>query len=158
MKTVTPKNLRSVFPKQVPKDIVTLVDECMFNGIREAIRKTIYKHITLVISPEFIPEEYFLEKVTQGFVEKIGNCFKEFLENYESVIKNKGSDVIYDICDVVLLSFCLNIDYEYLFKDLTHISNVFIQIILTRMGKGEGYFDKEGDTGILFTYLDSLKS
>jgi hypothetical protein len=162
MKRITPSNLRSLFPRQIPKDIVNLVDEYMFNDIREAVKNLIYSRVSSAIKSELMTEKLFIERVTERFVKKVGNCFKEFIEKYQSVIMDDGSDVLHDdllhdVHEIIWFVLYPESDYAYSFGGLIPIANVFNQKVLTKMGGDEGYFSG-GDTRALFEYLNTLRA
>jgi hypothetical protein len=159
MNRITPSKLQSLFPRQIPKDIVTVVDGFIFGDIRDAAKNIMYAHVN-TLSPVPIAENLFIEKVTETFVEKIGNCFKDFLQSYESVIKEEGSnaiyEVIYNVHDFIWFILYPDTLYSTTFGKSIPVVNDFNRKILTNMGRSEGYF-YGNDPNMMLKYLDSLK-
>jgi hypothetical protein len=123
--------------------------------IREAAKRMLYVPIVKVLNSNLLSEKYFVEKITQGFVKKNGNCFKEFLGKYQDkvIIEDCGGKLIlYDVHDSVMFLICSMIEC---FGDLFSIVRVFIYMILTKMGKNENYLSNENKQD-LENYLDSL--
>jgi hypothetical protein len=157
MKSVTPSELKDLFPKQVPKDIINLIDEIIFGHIREAAKSILYAHIVGIINSDLIPEKYFVEKITEGFVEKNGNCFKEFLEKYDVEIKleDGGRNILYNVHESIMLLICSKNVYDNSFKGLSNEVDIFIHTVLIKMGNDENYLLKKYYF-VLENYLDSL--
>jgi hypothetical protein len=156
-KVSTTKNLRDVFPKQVPTDIVNCVNEFLHSEIREEAGKLYENLIGSIINPAYVPKETFVERMTVLFVKHVCVSFKDFLERHMKIIKRSGPDDIEEIFEPLEYDLMpTNSETTWDDKHGTtvvwkHVTN-FVWNILMIFGQKEGYFEDDG----LSDYLESL--
>jgi hypothetical protein len=157
VKIITSKNLKTFFPRGFPKDIIGIIDNYLYDTIRQKSKK-LYSYITEdIIGSILIPEKYFTKKITKAFVKNIGSSFEDFLSLHHEDIRYDGYEIISKVSNYIFRIFCPEYGFRSeILEEIDKLIDDFVVQTLTTMAVQEGYLAKKSSVNNLQTYLDSL--
>jgi hypothetical protein len=137
---ITSKNLKTFFLSSFPKDIVNIIDNFLFEIIREEAKKLYDEVVDWMISPVLVPEEYFIKKFVPYFVKNVGWSFEDFLricnDGHGHSIEYMLGIAIGRIEYFIFPTDALSDQDE---ADVEHYVSIFTKNVLNRMAYNEGY-------------------
>lgn len=155
------KHLRDAIPTEsLVTDITTYLGNFLYSDIRQAAAKLYNDAVPLMINPQLVSEEYFVNFMTNLFVDTFGYNFETFLKKHHDDLSKFGYDSIDTLLGPIYNSFDPtktvngeNMWGKYAPGMLNAPVSEFVYGTLEKMGHDEKIF--KGD---LYDYLESLSA